>query len=74
VSISRSIIQANEGAVSQLTCGELIGDCIVRFFEVLRAGWVKATQTRSHIGPVRRIEDRVVIFLLDAIEGTVLAS
>jgi hypothetical protein len=27
-------IEAHEGAVVQITCGELIGDCIVRFFEV----------------------------------------
>jgi hypothetical protein len=43
VSISRSIIEAHEAEV-QFTYGELIGDCIVRFFEVSRAGWVKATQ------------------------------
>jgi hypothetical protein len=45
-SVSRSIIEAHEGAVFQFTCGELIGDCIVRFFEVSRAGWVKATQAK----------------------------
>jgi hypothetical protein len=37
-------IEAHEGAAFQFTCGELIGDCIVSFFEVSRGVWVKATQ------------------------------
>jgi hypothetical protein len=45
VAIALGTVSA-EGVAFQFTCGELIGDCIVRFCEVSRAGWVKATQAK----------------------------